>query len=236
MDYNESNSNKKRKIGSGIYVLIAVALLATGVIAWFVMAGMSDESNISSNITPSVSESNEYNDNTPSYNETESGVISNITEPTADSVSSQPYASNETKESLNDVSFAMPVEGEIIKDFSDTALQYSSTFSDMRLHTGIDISCEKGTSVSACSDGEVTEISLNTSLGNIVTIKHNDGVVIKYCAIDNLKVEKGEQVKIGDIIGTSATVPEECNDKAHIHIEVFKDEKAINPSNILKFN
>ncbi len=236
MDYKESNSNKKKKIGSGVYVLIAAALLATGVIAWFVMAGMSDSSNISSDITPSVTESDEYNDDTSSYNETESGVISNITEPTADSVSSQPYQSKEQSSSVAEVSFAMPVEGEIIKNFSDTSLQYSSTFSDMRLHTAVDIACEKGTSVSACADGKVTEINLNTSLGNVVTIEHNNGIIIKYCAIDNLKVQKGDEIKTGDIIGTSATIPEECNDKAHLHLEVYQNGKAVDPAKIFKFN
>ncbi len=235
MDYNESNSHNKRKLGSGIYILIAASLLSVGVIAWFVMAGMTDNSGGSSSATPSVIERDEYNEPYSSYNEAESSIISDVTEPTADSVSDQPYSSGEAKPEKPSV-FTMPVEGEVIKNFSDTALQFSSTYYDMRLHTAVDIACEKSTSVSACADGKVTDIGLNTNLGNVVTIEHTGGITVKYCAIDNLKLKKGDSVKAGDIIGTSATIPEECNDKPHIHIEVYENGKAIDPAKVLKFN
>lgn len=246
MDYNESHSDRKRRPSSGFYIILAVALLAVGALAWFAMSRITDAGNNNSSDMPPVSsdiggnsDNSEYNGGNSSYNESEMpmpGTNSGIIEPTADSVSDQPYSESKPQSTETPSVFMMPVEGEILKNFSDTALQYSSTYSDMRLHTGVDIACKKGTSVSSCADGKVINIELNTSMGNVITIDHSNGVVAKYSAIDNIKVEKGDTVKAGDIIGTSATVPSECNDEAHLHLEVYKNEKAVDPMSALGLN
>ena len=40
--------------------------------------------------------------------------------------------------------FAIPLNGNIGKIFSDSELQYSATYNDMRLHLGVDVQAEKG--------------------------------------------------------------------------------------------
>lgn len=239
MEYKESYTDR-RKMNSSLYIILAVVLLVIGAIAWFAMSRIADEGNDKTRNNPPVASdieqnngnntnSSEYRDNTSSYNESiipAPGTGNNNSQPAADSVSDQPYTSEPEKKP---VVYVMPVEGKVIKEFSDTTLQYSSTYSDMRLHTGVDIACKEGTSVSACADGTVVSIELNTSMGNVVTINHKNGITAKYASIGNITVEKGNSVKAGDIIGTVSTVPSECNDEAHLHFEIYKNDKAVDP-------
>lgn len=228
MKYTESYSGRGKKFGVGFYILIACCLLIIGGAAWFALSNYEDN-----NTVPEVSsqENNSYNGETSSYNEnvTDEPRKPQITESVAQSVEQEPYNSEETTPETDSQSFTMPVEGEIIKDFSSEQLQYSATYGDMRLHSGVDIACKKGTAVSACGDGNVKAIENDAVLGTVVTIEHSGGITIKYAALENLKVKNGDKVKMGDIIGTVATVPAECNDKEHLHIEGYKNGKAVSP-------
>ena len=249
MEYNESYSDR-RKPNTSLYIILAVVLLVIGAVAWFAMSRIADNDSSKTRTNPPVAsdgnefnsgitDNSEYDGNNPSYNESTvpaPNIGNNPSKPTADNVSDEPYSSEESTVSKNEtVVFSMPVEGKIIKDFSDSTLQYSSTYSDMRLHTGIDIACKTGTSVSSCSDGKVTAIEENTPMGNVVTIEHKNGIIAKYASVDNLTVKKGDTLKAGDIIGTVSTVPSECNDEAHLHFEVYKGDKAVDPVEALGF-
>ena len=130
----------------------------------------------------------------------------------------------------------MPVGGEVIKDYSEKQLQSSATYGDMRIHTGIDIACEDGTSVSAAGDGKVTAFEESSSLGTTVTIDHGNGITTKYAALKNVKVKEGDKVTAGDIIGTVTTVPGECADQSHLHFEVFKNGHSAAPLSTLGLN
>lgn len=226
MKYTQSYG--KRKLGGGFYIAIALSLLIIGGVAWFALS----RSNMENTAPKNSSQPQEYNNNTSSYNESDQDIIDEVlpNTDTTENVENEPYSSEEaTVEQTEILSFTMPVQGEIIKNHSDTELQYSATYGDMRIHSGIDIACEKGTSISACGNGTVTSIELNTTLGNVVTIDHGNGITVKYAAIDNLNVKQGDTVKTGDIIGTAGTVPSECSDKSHIHIEALKDGKSVSP-------
>lgn len=226
MKYTQSYG--KRKLGGGFYIAIALSLLIIGGVAWFALS----RSNMENTAPKNSSQPQEYNNNTSSYNESDQDIIDEVlpNTDTTENVENEPYSSEEaTVEQTEILSFTMPVQGEIIKNHSDTELQYSATYGDMRIHSGIDIACEKGTSISACGNGTVTSIELNTTLGNVVTIDHGNGITVKYAAIDNLNVKQGDTVKTGDIIGTVGTVPSECSDKSHIHIEALKDGKSVSP-------
>ena len=134
-----------------------------------------------------------------------------------------------TQEAYDVTVFSMPVAGDTLKNFSETELQYSKTYGDMRLHTGIDIKVNKGTAVSACADGVVENIELSTTMGNVVTIDHKNGIIVKYASIEDLEIAVGDSVEAGDIIGTTATIPSECMDEEHLHIEVTLNGKPADP-------
>ena len=97
-----------------------------------------------------------------------------------------------------------------------------------KLHPGIDFSAPKGTPIYATGDGVVKRV--NVSLGGYgrqVEIDHGYGYVTKYAHMEMFNVKKGQKVKRGECIGYvgnsgRSTAP-------HLHYEVRKDGKIINP-------
>ena len=179
--------------------------------------------------TNSNNNSSEYESSPPSYNDnstnqTPSDFVSQIvpSTPTNDEVENQPY----------EKSYVMPINGEILKDFSNDTLQFSQTFGDMRLHTAVDIASKEGTFISAITDGKVQSVEESSTLGKVITIDHGDGLIVKYAAVKDVKIKKGDTVKTGDLIGSVATVPSESSDQPHLHIEATLNNK---PISIMQF-
>lgn len=125
--------------------------------------------------------------------------------------------------------FIMPIEAQVIKGYDSQYLQYSATYNDMRLHTGTDLKPIGSNDVLSAGKGVVTLVEENTLFGNVITVDHYDGILIRYCGINNITVKANDEVQAGDILGEVGTVTNESSDGAHIHIEVFKDGKAVNP-------
>ena len=149
---------------------------------------------------------------------------------------SEPYSSEAEApaESNNTaVVFSMPLQGEIIKSHSEKELQYSATFGDMRIHTGLDIACEVGTSVSAAGDGKVLSVEESSTLGTVVTVEHSGGITTMYASLKDVKVKAGDKVSAGDIIGAVGTVPSECADQSHLHFEAEKNGHSADPLDVL---
>lgn len=243
MKYEEDNfSRNDNKKSTGLIIAIAIAIIIVAAAAWFALSrlnsgGMGDmvsdikselssvyddtKSDIKSEFNSLTSDiKSEYNDLTSSYNsDISSFTSSDSTMPTGDNVSSVPYEKN----------FSLPCEGKILKAFSDKELVYSKTFGDMRLHAGIDIACKKGTSVSACGDGKIIGIDESSQYGTVVSLELADGITAKYASLKDLKVKLGDKVKSGDILGVTTTIPAECNDEEHLHLEVYKNGIATDP-------
>lgn len=225
MKYTQYSSKKRGN--SAFYIILAVCLSVIAIAAWFAFSKMADTPN-TENQNNSIQNNSEYNSNNSSYNENSDNDIITPPQttvpstPTAQEPENVPY-SEETSEKL----YSMPVNGEILKDFSLNTLQYSATYGDMRIHNAVDIACSDGTLVSACTDGKVQAIEQSAALGQVVTIDHGDGLIVKYASLKNLTVKNGDNVKSGDTIGAVSTVPNECADQSHLHIEAYKDGKNI---------
>ena len=240
MKYSESY--RKNRLGTGFYIGLAICLLIIGGAAWFALAPLSEKDMNSKNENSSKIEeyqnpSDPYTENNPQTTPEivpdttpDTGIIdSTVSETQSIPEKVESKAEDVTAKEENVISFSMPVVGEIIKNHSDTDLQYSATYCDMRLHTGIDIACKNGTFVSSCSAGTVTDIIEDSVLGNCVVIDHGNSITIKYASLEDIKVKKGDKVNIGDIIGRIGTIPSECIDETHLHLEVIKNEKSVDP-------
>jgi len=77
--------------------------------------------------------------------------------------------------------------------------------------------------------GQIEEIKKDDLLGNIIKIKYDNNLTGMYECIDNIKVNVGDSVNIGTIIGTSST----CNIFKNIgngfYFELINNGKNINP-------
>ena len=104
-------------------------------------------------------------------------------------------------EETNPPVFVMPIEGNILKPFSEDTLTYSATYKDMRIHTGVDIESTVANVIVSAFSGTVIGVDENTNFGTVITIDHGDGIVLSYCGVKNVTVKSGDRVEAEEIIG-----------------------------------
>jgi murein DD-endopeptidase MepM/ murein hydrolase activator NlpD len=99
-----------------------------------------------------------------------------------------------------------------------------------RKHKGMDFTSPRGTPIYATSNGKVTR-SDNRSFGygKHIRIDHGYGYVTLYAHLSDYNVKRGNRVKRGDIIGYVGNTGR--SQAPHLHYEILKDGKAINPIN-----
>ena len=144
---------------------------------------------------------------------------------------------NEVKqEKVKDPEFKMPVKGDILKEFADNKLVYSSTLDVWATHNGIDIGAEKTTVVKASADGKISAIKNDPRYGLTVMIEHVNGYKTIYSNLLSTEfVVEGETVKQGQSIGTVGnTASFEISDEPHLHFELLKDNEQQDPELYLK--
>lgn len=99
-----------------------------------------------------------------------------------------------------------------------------------KMHSGIDFAGPIGTHIYCTGDGVVEKvIKGNGGYGNNIIVNHGYGYKTRYAHINKAYVKEGQKVKRGQHIadmGNSgkSTAP-------HLHYEVIKNDKAINPVN-----
>ena len=138
----------------------------------------------------------------------------------------------ETKpEVVKDPEFKMPVSGEIMKEFADNKLVYSSTLDVWTTHNGIDIAADKTTVVKASADGTVKSIKNDPRYGITIIVEHVNGYKTVYSNLLSTEfVVEGEDVKQGQSIGTVGnSAAFEVSDEPHLHFEILKNNEQLNP-------
>ncbi len=99
-----------------------------------------------------------------------------------------------------------------------------------RMHWGMDFTAPRGTPIYATGDGIVKRADNRAAgFGNHVRIDHGFGYVSLYAHMSKYKVKRGQKVKRGEIIGYVGNTGRSAG--PHLHYEIFKDGKKINPLN-----
>ena len=135
----------------------------------------------------------------------------------------------------SDPKVVAPMNGATIGlDYANDKLVYWETLEVWRTHPAVDYIGEGD--VLAIMDGTVTDVEMHTTLdGNVVTITHADGYVSVYKSLgDDIAVKKGDKVKAGDKLGTTSdSMMSELKTGAHLHLELKKDGKYVDPNTLL---
>ncbi|HOE56635.1 MAG TPA: M23 family metallopeptidase, partial [Bacillota bacterium] len=102
-------------------------------------------------------------------------------------------------------------------------------------HAGIDIKAEEGSPVRAAMNGVVEELRNDPQLGLTIIINHGEDIRTRYSNLSTLDlVTINQEVKKGDVIsGVGKTALYEIADDPHLHFEVIKAGKSINPKKYL---
>ena len=135
-----------------------------------------------------------------------------------------------------ELSFAKPVEGEIVRDFAVDSLIFSETLQEWTTHTGIDIKADKTTVVKSAEKGTVKSIKNDPRYGLTVVVEHENGFKTVYSNLLTSEfVVEGEKVEKGQSLGTVGnTAAFEIADDAHLHFEILKDSVQVDPNIYLK--
>ena len=140
------------------------------------------------------------------------------------------------EEPKKELSFAYPVEGEVLRDYAMDELIYSETLDEWTVHQGIDIKAERATIVKASEEGTVVAIKNDPRYGLTVIIEHEGGYKTVYSNLLTTEfVNEDEKVEKGQSIGTAGnSAVFEIADEPHLHFEIIKDGENVDPKIYLK--
>jgi murein DD-endopeptidase MepM/ murein hydrolase activator NlpD len=99
-----------------------------------------------------------------------------------------------------------------------------------KMHTGVDISAQKGASIVAANSGTVIMAQYDKNgYGNMVVIDHGGGITTLYGHASKLLVKVGQEVKAGDVIAKVGSTGLSTGN--HLHFEVRVNGEPKDPMN-----
>ena len=96
-----------------------------------------------------------------------------------------------------------------------------------RRHQGVDLPLKTGTPVVAAFDGRVRVSTYNGGYGNLVVIRHENGLETYYGHLSKREVEVGDWVRAGDLIGLGGSTGRSTG--PHLHFETRYKGFAFDP-------
>lgn len=100
-----------------------------------------------------------------------------------------------------------------------------------RFHYGLDLAEPTGEPIYAAFDGTVRISKYNRSYGNLVVIRHHNGLETYYAHLSQRNVVPGDPVKAGDVIGRCGNTGRSYG--SHLHFEIRYQGNAMNPENVI---
>jgi len=136
----------------------------------------------------------------------------------------------------------MPVtdqeKAEIVTKFYDTNADQEDKENALVFHnnryyqsTGIDIKLDDDEpfDVVASLSGTVEEVKEDPILGKVITLSHGNDVMTYYSSMGEITSEVGAKVKQGDVLGTAGNNLFGKDIGPHVHFELRKSGKTLNP-------
>lgn len=103
-------------------------------------------------------------------------------------------------------------------------------------NSGVDYVSDSVFDIVAVLDGEVISVETDSTLGNIIKLKHDKNLITVYQGIDNIDLKEGNTVNQGTIIGTSGTSKINTNYTTSLHFEVYYNGELMDPENFYTLN
>jgi len=137
----------------------------------------------------------------------------------------------EKEKLLKAIPTIQPVKNEDLTRMASGYGYRSDPFTKARkFHKGMDFTAPRGTPVYATGNGVVKRADRRSSgYGRHIRIDHGFGYVSLYAHLYKYAVKKGQKVKRGDLIGFVGSTGR--SQAPHLHYEIIKDKKKINPIN-----
>lgn len=215
MKENATKPTKKKKLSFWL-TLAACLLIIAAIIVGIVFGTRGNRQNLTIDNIPTDQEGDnkgDQGDNKPDDDDKDNG----------DSV-----------DTSSQYEFISPIENVSLIKVHEFA--YDKTMDWYRLHQAMDFGAPAGTEVMAAVDGTITSIVTSDMLDYaVIKISHANDLTTVYKFIDpaeGLKV--GQKVSRGQVIGTVAVASGGENaDGDHLHFEVYKANKNVDPDDYL---
>lgn len=134
--------------------------------------------------------------------------------------SSGDYINNSKNTSIH---FFSPVSGEFTQEYSIS-----------KKHFGVDLVTKKDAIISSVADGKIVLSDWTRGGGFIISVQHANGFLSIYKHNSKLLKELGDFVSAGDpiaVVGSSG----ELTSGPHLHFELWKNGKSVNPIHYILF-
>tara|TARA_Y100001954_G_scaffold63803_1_gene69422 strand:- start:429 stop:1397 length:969 start_codon:yes stop_codon:yes gene_type:complete len=112
---------------------------------------------------------------------------------------------------------------------SGFGLRMHPIYKIIKMHKGMDFTAPIGTEIYATGDGIVEKVGWAGGYGRTIMINHGFGYKTRYAHCSKYNCRKGQKVKRGDLIGFVGNTGQSSG--PHLHYEVFKNNRQINPVN-----
>ncbi len=123
-----------------------------------------------------------------------------------------------------DCGFVLPFKGNVTSVFG---------WRKRRPHYGTDINLETGDTVVAAFNGMVRIAKLNRSYGNVVIIRHANGLETVYAHLSKIDVEPGQMIEAGQPLGLGGNTGHSFG--SHLHFEMRYLGQAIDAEDFVDF-
>jgi len=120
---------------------------------------------------------------------------------------------------LSETPFTFPFEGPVTSKFG---------WRDSAMHRGIDIDLQRGDTVKSAFDGMVRFAGKQGGFGNVVIVRHYNGLETVYAHLWKIKVKPGDIVLGGQALGLGGSTGHSTG--THLHFEIRFRGVAINPA------
>jgi len=120
--------------------------------------------------------------------------------------------------------FALPAKGKVISRFGPRS---------GRMHTGTDIKLNKGDTVYAAFDGQVTMSKYYYGYGNLVVLDHGNNIETYYSHLSKCLVKTDRFVRIGEPIGLGGATGRATT--THLHFEIRENDKPYDTELVFDF-
>ncbi|OYU81342.1 MAG: peptidase M23 [Flavobacterium sp. BFFFF1] len=118
--------------------------------------------------------------------------------------------------------------------FSPVKGMVTEAYSVKNRHYAVDIAVAKDTPIKAVAAGAVIFADWTPTNGNVIILRHNDGLISAYKHCESLTAEQGDKVKTGEVIAVAGSTGEQSTG-IHLHFELWKDGYPIDPSQFIEF-
>ncbi len=105
--------------------------------------------------------------------------------------------------------------------------------SRVRYHYGVDIKLTTGDFVKCAFEGTVRIARRSSTFGNVVMVRHRNGLETIYAHLSAINVKIGQHVESGDLLGLGGNTGHSFG--SHLHFEVRYKGMPLNPNSIISF-